>query len=130
MARELDIEEHVNFKGFLNGEPLVKEIVESTIVVIPSLYEGLPLTLLESMALGKPVVASKLPGICEVLENGVTGIIAHAGDVRSLSDRIKMLLDNPEPRNKIGNNAESAVKNNYTWNSIAKKTIELYLQTR
>lgn len=126
LVLRLNIREYVNFKGSLDNEMLTKEILESTIVVIPSLYEGLPLTLLESMGMGRPVVVSKLPGICEILDNGITGMVTNPGDSSSLAKGIKILLHDPIMRKRMGKRAEIFVRNNLTWNDIAKKMLNTY----
>jgi glycosyltransferase involved in cell wall biosynthesis len=95
-------------------------------VVIPSLYEGIPLTLFESAALGKPIITSSLPGICEVMTDEHTCLMSPPGDTKGLADSIMRLLSDENLRQEIGKNAKRIVEKNYTWDHIAEKTMKVY----
>lgn len=80
------------------------------IVVIPSIYEGSPLTLFEAMALGKPIVASRIPGIAEVLERSGAGVLVPPGDPEALADAIASLAADAERRDALGRTALEVVR--------------------
>ncbi|MFH1772350.1 MAG: glycosyltransferase [Candidatus Omnitrophota bacterium] len=100
LSLELGIRDHIVFTGFRN------DIVELTaifdIAVLASFFEGMGRVLLEAMALGKPVVASKVGGIVDIVEDRVTGILVPAGDVNALTGAIIELLENEQMRKKMG----------------------------
>jgi glycosyltransferase involved in cell wall biosynthesis len=94
------------------------------VFVMPSLSEGMPLALLEAAANGRPIIASNVGGIPELLESGVTGILVQPGDVRQLAESLSTLLGSEVERLRIGASATLAVEQN---SSIAM-TAERYLQ--
>lgn len=93
-AKRLGIERHVRFLGMRHDIPRLLAVMD--LFVLPSLSEGLSLALLEAMAAGKPVVASRVGGNPELIVEGRTGILVEAGDVRGLADGIvRLLADRP-----------------------------------
>jgi glycosyltransferase involved in cell wall biosynthesis len=100
LATELEIDGQVVFAGFCDDVPALLAIME--IVVIPSLTEGSPLALLEAMAMGKPIVATYVGGMREILSDGKTGLFVSPRDPASLADKIKWLLGNPAGAQDLG----------------------------
>jgi glycosyltransferase involved in cell wall biosynthesis len=84
------------------------------VVVIPSRYEGSPLTLFEAMALAKPIIASRIPGIAEVLEPSGAGVLVPPGDVGALAQAIDDLSRNRDRRRTLGDAALALVRERYT----------------
>jgi glycosyltransferase involved in cell wall biosynthesis len=74
------------------------------VLLLTSVSEGIPLTLIEGMASGLPVVATRVGGIPEVVEDGVTGLLAPAGDDATLADQICRLAGDPSSRERLGRN--------------------------
>jgi glycosyltransferase involved in cell wall biosynthesis len=72
------------------------------VFVLPSLYEGLPIALLEAMALERPVVATRVGGTPEVVTDGVDGLLVPGGDPRALAERIVRLIDDVSLRTRLG----------------------------
>jgi glycosyltransferase involved in cell wall biosynthesis len=72
------------------------------VFVLPSRFEGLSIALLEAMALGRAVVATRVGGSPEVIEDGESGILVRAGDPRALAEAIRSLLDDPARRARMG----------------------------
>ncbi len=98
----------VEFVGFKSGEDLAHLIVPARAVVVPSIWrENMPLSMLEAMSLKKPIIASRVGGLPEMVENGVTGLLCNPGDVDDLVLQIKKLdeLD----LNQIGLNCQARV---------------------
>jgi len=73
LSEKLGIGNRVLFGGFLDNIPMVLSVID--VFVIPSITEGSPLALLEAMAMGKPIVATKCRGIVEILRDGETGLL-------------------------------------------------------
>lgn len=90
LAAELRIDEHVTFCGVRNDVEIILSTCEFT--VLPSLTEGLPLALIESLACARPVVASNVGGIPEVITDSGEGYLVEPKDVQNLSDRMIRLL--------------------------------------
>jgi len=95
------------------------------VCVFPSRYEPFGIVLLEAMASGKPVVASKVGGIPFVVEDGKTGLLFERGNVEVLAEKIIMLLRDEELRKRMGEAGRERAKE-FTWDKIAKQTVDLY----
>ncbi len=103
------------------------------IFVLPSFQEGLPMALIEAMALGKPCIASDINAIPEAIKHLETGILLEPGDAESLAQTISSLADDPKLRKKIGKNAQKAAFENFEEKVIGQKMLNLYdnsLQTK
>ena len=98
---ELGIEEHVTFFPFTKEPAHIFEVTD--ILVLSSTHkEGLPNVLLEAMAMGVPVVSSRLAGVPEVVQDGVTGLMVEPGSVEDLASAIQTLGSNPEACHSMG----------------------------
>ena len=102
------IENRIRFTGFRRD---IGEVIRSLdIVVFPSVApESFGLSILESMVLGKPVIASKIGGVCEIIEDGYSGILVEPGRPEQITDRILYLFGNQEVCGKIGQRARETV---------------------
>ncbi len=101
IAKERGLDSNVVFTGFRDDVSSILAV--SDLLVLPSLrQECSPLVVLEAMAAGKPVVASRLAGTPERVEDGQSGILVPPGDVDELANALKSLLENPELRAKMG----------------------------
>jgi glycosyltransferase involved in cell wall biosynthesis len=117
------------FLGYLKeASDLVEYYRASSVYVAPTLYENLPIRVLEAMACGVPVVASNVCAVPEVIDNGVNGILIQPGHVDELADAICCLLDDPGLRRKMGDNARKTVLEKFDWNVNAVRTVEVYQQ--
>ncbi len=96
------------------------------IFVLPSLQEGLPMSLVEAMALGKPCIASDINAIPEAVKDLETGILVEAGDANALARAISELADNPILRKSLGENARRTVFENFEETITSRKMIRLY----
>ncbi|MFA5794745.1 MAG: glycosyltransferase family 4 protein [Candidatus Brocadiia bacterium] len=102
VSEQLQITSLVTFTGLVeNIHPFVSKM---DIVVLPSLYESFGLVLLEAMAMKKPVIASNVNGIPEIVENGKSGILVAPRDAQALAVAIQKLIDNPVLANTMGQN--------------------------
>lgn len=121
-------------KNILLLEPTTerKKIVElyqaSSVYVLPSYREGLPLTLFEAMASGLPVVASPVNGVPFEMKEPDNGFLVKYGDIKNLKLRILEVIDNPELAKKMAlNNIKKARQ--YDWDEIYKKYMNLYTES-
>lgn len=92
-AADLGLEEIVNVPGWVTGQEKKKLLDEAYLYVLPSYHEGLPMSILEAMATGTPVISTPVGGIAEVVEDGVEGFLVEPGDVKALASAIRTLLD-------------------------------------
>ncbi len=94
--------------------------------VLPSLNEGLPIALLEAMAMGKPCVASRINAIPEAVVDNETGLLVEASDPNALAVAILKLVDDPELRARLGAAGQEFVLENFDERSTAKITVDFY----
>jgi len=124
LARNLHISTDVTFMGVLNNIPAF--LNEIDIFVLSSVREGLPLSLLEAMAAEKPIIATAVGGIPEVIDNGSDGIIVTATNVDELKDAIISLLQDEDKRRAIGKNARNKVINYFSIESMVNELESFY----
>ena len=96
--RALGLEDRVRITGWIGSDEVRRLIGAATIIVQPSLMEGLPVVLMESLAQGRPAVSTYIAGIPELIENGRTGWLVPAGDAEGLARTMAEALDTPAAR--------------------------------
>jgi glycosyltransferase involved in cell wall biosynthesis len=96
--RDLGLQDRVHVTGWIGSDAVLRLIGEATIVVQPSLMEGLPVVVMEALARGRPVVSTFIAGIPELVEDGRTGWLVPAGDAESLTRTLAQALDTPAER--------------------------------
>jgi glycosyltransferase involved in cell wall biosynthesis len=96
------------------------------IFVLPSLNEGLPMTVLEAMAASKPVIATRVGAIPSVIKDSENGLLVAPKDPEGLQNAIASLLNDPERRRRLGDQAHAWVSQNYTSEAMALKYREMY----
>lgn len=95
--------------------------------VLSTHREGFPLSILEAMAMGKPVVATAVGGIPEIVTHGVTGYMHQHGNSKELADALLRLMDNPEEARSIATSARENVLKNFSRQKFADEIAETYL---
>jgi glycosyltransferase involved in cell wall biosynthesis len=93
--------------GFRNDVPQLAGACKC--LILPSLREGLPRTILESLAYGTPVITSDCGGPTEIIEEGTNGYIVPVGDAKAIADRIRLLIGNNELLEQLSNNAKKTI---------------------
>jgi len=130
LIKSLNLEGNVTMLGFIPDEKLPELYASSHLFVMPSLYcESFGITLLEAMASGKPVVASNVGGIPEVVKDGVVGLLFRRGDAEDLADKIIRVLSDCNLARSLASNAKELVKERYSWSVVADKIEDIYEKT-
>jgi len=125
LAQYLNITQNVEFLGFISGEEKCSYYKLADVFVLPSLWESAPVVLLEALAYGKPVVASNVGGIPDMLEDGKTGLLFRPGNADELARKLIILLQNNELRNEMGRAGRQRAEE-FTWDKIADMTVKVY----
>ena len=94
--------------------------------VLPSRWEGLPLVLAEAHAAGLPIVATKVGGNSEVVQDGKAGILVPAGDPKSLADAVETLITHPEMAMKMGREGRAFVKEHFNMKECVARYAGIY----
>jgi glycosyltransferase involved in cell wall biosynthesis len=105
----------------------IAEILALTdIFVLPTMFEGLPHSVLEAMAAGCCVVASRVDGVAEVVEDGETGILVEAANVEQLIAALNPLIDDAEARGRMGRKGKIKVKEGFGLGRMVEGVDSLY----
>jgi glycosyltransferase involved in cell wall biosynthesis len=102
VAHSLDVADRVRFVGARSQRQVAAHLAETDVFVLPSFAEGVPVTLMEALASGVPVVATRVGGVAELVEHGTNGYLVHPGEPGPLADALLALLDDPGTRNRFG----------------------------
>ncbi len=125
-ARELGLEGAVDFLGFVS--PVQKAIDGAAIVVVPSIGEGFGMVALEAMERGRPVIASSVGGLPEIVVDGETGIVVPPGDAEALADAIVRLAGDLDAAEAMGRRARERALGEFPPERSAARIEELYLR--
>jgi glycosyltransferase involved in cell wall biosynthesis len=122
-AYRAGVSDKVKFLGWRDDIPEIMQILD--IFVLPSLNEGMGRVLVEAMASGKPLVASNVGGIPDLVKHGYNGFLVAPGDVNGLSLAIKKLIEDEQLRLEMGTKGR-AISRNYGVEGMIKKIDDLY----
>jgi glycosyltransferase involved in cell wall biosynthesis len=123
-ARSLGLGGRVRFLGYRDDIPDL--LAACDLFVLPSLFEGLPISVLEAMAAGKPVVATRIGGTDEAVENGVTGFLVPPRDPAALADAVKRMLADPAAGRRMGEAGRARALAEFSAQAMVSKTTRLY----
>jgi glycosyltransferase involved in cell wall biosynthesis len=123
-ARSLDIGDHVHWLGYRADAKTL--LLGFDVLAMPSMFEGLPMVLLEAMAAGLPVVAHAVNGIPEAVVHGHTGFLVDVGDVDEFTRRLVEVLGFPHRAAMLGRNARNRAREHFEAGSMARRTAEIY----
>ena len=115
------------FTGYVDSLRVKKVLYENCVaVMVPSLYEGLPMVVLEAMAFKKAVIASNVGGIPLPVRHGKNGFLAKPGDSKSLEKFIRILLEDPDLRRKMGFFGRKFAEEKFTVDKMVSETLRVY----
>jgi starch synthase len=112
----------------LPKQEIVQLLTHALAFVCPSVYEPLGIVNLEAMACATAVVASRVGGIPEVVDGGVTGLLVPAEDPASLADALNMLLRDPGRADAMGYAGRERAVTEFSWDAVAAQTAALYAE--
>lgn len=112
--------------GLVPHDEVERLLARAAIVAIPSYREGLSVLCVEAMAHGRPVVASDVPGLAELVVDGETGILVPPRDAPALRSGLLKLLHDKELRQKLGTEGRNRVHDRFSWENVARQTVDVY----
>jgi len=131
-AERLGLSSRVRFHGDLTEHSVAALLAESDLFILPSIVErngnteGIPVALMEAMAAGLPVVASRVSGVPELVRDGVTGLLADPGDVRGLATRLAELLTDPQSAATRAKAARALIEQEFSQDSSSDLLVTLF----
>jgi teichuronic acid biosynthesis glycosyltransferase TuaC len=124
--RENALEKAVEMTGGVPHETLPEHYGKGHLFVLPSYSEGMPVSMLEAMAMGLPVVISAVGGVPEIIRHGENGLLVKPRSVDDIVEKVSLLLENPDLARKIKETALSEVRSKYTWDASANMLVAKY----
>lgn len=116
----------IAFTGALPRAQALAEIARTDALIVPSLWEGLPLAPLEAMAMGVPVIASAVGGLPEMIQHGVSGLLIDPPDADGFATAVRSLAAAPALRARIVAQARQRVADSFSWQSTRQAYLDLY----
>lgn len=130
MIIENRLQSNVTITGWISGSQVRDEVLRSRALVLPSFAEGLPVVIMEAMALQRPVLSTYVAGIPELVEPGVNGWLIPAGDVFALKAEIMKVLNTSNSElDRFGRNARERVNVRHNIDVEARKLYDLFIQS-
>jgi N-acetyl-alpha-D-glucosaminyl L-malate synthase BshA len=125
LVEQLHLEDYVKFMGPIPNEKIPWIYAAADILVLPSLSEGFPVTILEAMASGLPIIATRVGGLPEVIEEEYNGFLVEPENPKQIAEKISLLLQNDKLRENISKNNRRKAKG-YSWQSIVQQLEDIY----
>lgn len=127
-AADLNIQERVEFLGERKDIPAI--LAQQDFLVLTSEWEGFPLSTLEAMRAGLPVIVSNAGGSAEAVDEGQTGYVVPVGDHQTLVARLRTLIENASLRASMGQKGRASFETFFMFDVMARKTLDIYRRVR
>lgn len=125
-ARGLGVEANVLFTGALVGDQLLDAYHAADVVVLLSRFDASPIVLVEAMAAGKPIVATRVGGIPDIVQDGANGLLVEPGDARAAASAINRILADRALAKRLGQAGKALVREKFQWNQVTGQVASLY----
>lgn len=120
------IASNITFTGKIPYDKVADLYEQADILVNPSLSEPFGMSLVEAMASEKPVVATRVGGMVNIVDEGVTGLLVDCGSEEKLAGAIRYLIENPDLRNRMGKAGRERVMNKFSWERVSHSLLVEY----
>jgi glycosyltransferase involved in cell wall biosynthesis len=126
LTAEKGLTRHVRFLGWVDRQTIVERYRQADLFVTATTWEGMPNTVLEGMACGLPVVASRASGLDQLVQDGVNGYLVDLNNPAALADRLAELIDNPYERRRMGKESRRIAEQEFAWEYITEQYVGIY----
>ncbi len=126
LLNERQLNDKVAFLGPLEASGMQEEYSQCALLVLPSLVETAPLAVIEAMAAARPVVATRVGGVPDLIENGVTGLLVQPGDISGLSECMGRLLRDSNLRTRIGDRSREVARARFRRDTVVARYRQIY----
>ena len=127
IINENNLQERVKLLGFLNSDEMKETIRKCRFVVVPSIwYENCPYSVMETLAIGKPVIGANIGGIPELIQEAKTGLVYKFDDIDDLANKMKIFFEDSELAEQFGKNAKDEAKELYGKEKYYQRILDIY----
>jgi glycosyltransferase involved in cell wall biosynthesis len=130
MVLEHNLAREIIFSGWIGPPDLIDYYRQADIFITATIWEGMPNTVLEAMATGLPVVSTRAPGLDQLVVEGQNGYLVEAGDVQTMADRLRRLINNPYERGRMGRESRKIAEREFSWEYITAQYVDIYERVR
>jgi len=121
LISSLDSKDKIDLMGRVEKEKLLEELRKADVLLLPSLYEGFGISIIEALGYGTPVIATNRGGPPEMIDDGVQGFLVTPGDEEALKNQLKKLRDQPSTLQKMSDRAIERFRKLLTWDKSMKE---------
>lgn len=129
-ARRLDLTRILTFTGSVEPQRVAQFYQQADLVVLASFSEGVPVVLMEAMARGLPVAATRVGGVAELVRDGLSGLLVAPGDPKGLASAMQRILADPEWAEALGQEGAQRVRKEFNTDASARQIAELFQGTQ
>lgn len=129
LASELAVADRVELLGAVGQDEIQTHYAAADVVCLPSYAEGVPVVLMEAMALERPVVSTRITGIPELVEDGTHGLLVPPGDLKALVRALRELASDPQRRAEMGRAGRVKVESEFDVRGSARSLLRIFAQT-
>lgn len=132
---ELEVENRVELLGWKAQNEVIEILNQSHLLLAPSVtgrkgdQEGIPVAIMEAMAMGLPVISTQHSGIPELVEDGVSGFLVPERDADAIAEKLAALMENPDLCLRMGKAGRSCVETHYSIKQLTQQLIDIYHQS-
>lgn len=132
LIEKLNVKDNVRLIGWKQHEEIVEILDRTSILLAPSITseegdrEGIPVSIMEAMAMGLPIVSTQHSGIPELVEDGISGFLVPEKDVEALAEKLTYLIEHPHLWPQMGQAGRAYVEEHYDINKLNNKLVEIY----
>jgi glycosyltransferase involved in cell wall biosynthesis len=123
---EADVLPNIEYLGFLGRDKLAAEFAKSSVLILPTFEDNCPMVVLEAMAAGLPVAASRVGGVPDLVDHDVTGLLFDPENMENMRECIEFLISNPDFRNTAGQAGKKKALEKFHPSRIAQRHVEIY----
>jgi colanic acid/amylovoran biosynthesis glycosyltransferase len=127
LSQQLGVSEQVSFVGYKSQAEVREFLHQTDLFILPSFAEGVPVSLMEAMATGVPVISSRIAGISELVEDGVSGYLVPPGDPTLLAEKVIALVNSAELRSAFGQAGRAKVEQDFNLDREADWLLQVML---
>jgi glycosyltransferase involved in cell wall biosynthesis len=126
LATELRIDSHIEYLPFMSYDEMPAQYQRAEMLVLPSLHEGVPRTMLEAMACGRPVVISEFDHLRHLIDGA--GVMFPKADTEALAHALRELLEHPDRADALGESGRNTIIRHNSWRNTVESTLDLYCE--